>query len=76
MRRSKAFLELLLLLLPMAVLADSTVSPPDPVGEQIYRSHRLVESYVPLVFMVGAFLTLWLIRKIQLKLQARTHHPA
>ena len=49
-----------------SVLADGTVSPPNPVGEAVYRPHQLLD-LVPLAVIVCAPLLVWLLRAIQRK---------
>jgi hypothetical protein len=40
---------------PVCVLADGTVSPPNPVGEKVYHAH-LLPGVLPVAIIVCAFL--------------------
>ena len=49
---------------PICVLADSTVSQPNPVGEAVYRPH-LIRGLLPLAVIVCALLLGWLLHAIR-----------
>ncbi len=51
---------------PICVLADNTVSQPNPVGEAVYRPHLLVDM-LPLTVIVCALLLAWLLHVIHRK---------
>jgi len=58
-----AFLTVSLLVFrPMSLLGDGTVSPPNPVGERLYRAHQLVRM-APLAIITGVLLLAWLISR-------------
>jgi hypothetical protein len=70
MRTGRAKLLMALLAVQtLAAFADGTVSPPDPVGEALWRQ-RLLPQLVPLAIMVFAgllFFALWLVGRIHRK---------
>jgi hypothetical protein len=49
---------------PICVLGDSTVSPPNPIGEKVYYTHlhaHLLSEMLPIAIIVCAFLLAWLL---------------
>jgi hypothetical protein len=53
----------------LTAFADGTVSPPNPVGEALWRKH-LLPQLLPLAIMVFAgllFIALWLVGRIYSK---------
>ena len=66
MRSSALLLIAMLAVQPICVFGDGTVSPPNPVGEAVYRPHQL-HDLVPLAVIVCAPLLGWLLRAAQRK---------
>ncbi len=64
---------------PICVLGDSTVSPPNPIGEEVYRPH-LLRDMLPIAVIVCALLLGWLLHAARRKAkklapdQAELHH--
>jgi hypothetical protein len=51
---------------PICVLADNTVSLPNPVGEAVYRPH-LIFDMIPLAVIVFVLLLAWLLHAVKRK---------
>ena len=65
-------LEFIFALQPVWVFGDSTVSPPNPVGEKVYREHmqsHLLAAAIVAGIIVGTFLVAWIISKTRCKEQ-------
>lgn len=69
----------LLAVQPIWVLGDGTVSPPNPIGEELYRPH-LLRDLLPIAVIVCALLVGWLLHATHRKAkrlvpdQAESHH--
>ena len=69
----------LLVVQPICVLGDGTVSPPNPIGEELYRPH-LLRDLLPIAVIACALLVGWLIHAAHRKAkrrapdQAESHH--
>lgn len=57
---------------PVCVFGDGTVSPPNPIGERLYRTHLLARM-LPIAIIVCLFLLAWLIQAVRRK--AKTLAP-
>jgi hypothetical protein len=67
MRTGRAFiLSATLAARGFSAFADGTVSPPNPVGEAVWRSHLLPQLLPLAIFMLGGlvFLVQWLVGRI------------
>jgi hypothetical protein len=69
-RRGLMFSMVLTFLSFGALGASWSAPPPDPVGEQLYRTHILM-GIIPLGIITGALLVAWLIAKARRKAKSK-----
>ena len=65
MRKGRALAIMgLVSLWPLWVFGDGTVSPPNPVGEKLYREH-LLPHMLPLAIVAAGLLVAWVIHAVR-----------